>query len=978
MASEYCVDACITCGFTGTGGSTAYFGTGAAPGFCGDVTNNKWFGFIAGSSTATFTVTPSACTMGQGLEMALYEDCDSPPIACNPGNGTVQPIQLQNVPLVIGQVYRLMIDGKSGDICNFTVSVSPPIPPPQSVGTPGPIVGPANVCPGITATYSVAPASGVQSYKWTIPPGATLNGMAGPGPIVLDASQGTNVQIKFGNTGGNISVYGSNLCNVNGGTKTRAVGVGPIPPTNLPPVSICNNQLPYTLPWGEVATKTGVYTRSYLTPLGCDSTVVVRLNVISPVTKPIGNFVVCEGESISICGQTFETPGPHTVICPNATGAGCDTAVIFSIARPSAVILGGGSLNCFNGAVPVWSGNQSGKNVWKNNNGQVVGTNDSLVVTQAGRYSLEVTEIIAGKSCISRQSIEIKAIDTLKLSVLPNIPPITCAKPLTTVRFATNMPASMTWQGTTGAIAFAHNISVDTPGLRLFLANTSGGCKAEVGVNVPSDLVAPAVTARGDTISCQKTSATISAVSPFPSVSYSWTGISGVTGSNQPQLQVTVPGTYTVVAVNTLNGCSNSATAMVVDFNAPGISAKGGTIFCPQTNLKLGLTLTGNTTNIGVVWQGPNNFTSNLAEPTVSVPGVYTVSVINTISRCANTASVTVIRNLSGFAVPPVVGGNLTCVSPMVQLQVPGLPSNYIYQWTGPNGFSSSLPAPTVSVAGTYLVSVTDAANGCRGTATTVVGSNINPPTAQAVGGTLPCKPPLLSLNCLTNATNPTFQWSGPNGFSAALRNPIVNQQGSYRVTVTNSDGCTKTATATVQPHVAAPYVFLSLVTTAGQRRLNCSTFAINPTYAWAGPNNFTANIANPVVTDAGIYTVLVSDGSASGCQTYKSIAVPALRPNDHQDSAERGQDAALISGTWHLFPNPAAHVVWLRFEGEKRPAETLVRLLDATGRLVLTQRVNPADGGQIDLEGVMPGVYQMLFLSDQATAAKLLVVKRL
>lgn len=972
-----CEDACITCGFGGAGGGNFYQALSPAPGFCDVINNNLWFGFLAGTSTATFTLTPSNCAIGTGLQMALYPDCSSSPIACNPGNGTTQPVQLQNVSLVIGQIYYLMVDGYNGDGCNFTLSVSPPMPPP-TVGATGPIVGTAKVCADATATYSIAPAPRAHFYHWTIPPGATLNGIAGPGPIVLDAAQGTSVQIKFGNTGGNISVYGSNICNAKGSTQSRAVSVGPIPTTNLPPVSICNDQLPYFLPWGEEAAKPGIYTHSYRTPLGCDSTITLRLNVLTPTIKSIGNFVVCEGESVNICGQIFENPGTHTVICPNATGNECDTTLLFSIVRPSAVILGGGSLNCFNGAVPIWAGNQTGKKVWKNSNGQVVGTGDSLVVTQAGRYFLEVTEIISGKNCISQQSIEIKAVDTLKLAVLPNITPITCAKPLTTVGFVTNMPASITWQGVTGTAALTHNVPVGTPGSFVFSAGTPGGCKADMVVNVPGNLTPPAVTALGDTISCKKTSATIGVVSPIPGVDYSWTGIAGTPGINQPQLQVTTPGVYTVVAVNPSNGCSNSATATVFDFRAPTVSVKGNTIYCPNTTLTLELVLTGNLSNLSVAWQGPNNFTANLAEPTVSAQGVYTVTVTNSVSACTNTASVNVTRNVSGFAMPPVVGGTLTCANPAIQLQVPGLLGNHTYQWIGPNGFSSALATPTVSVAGTYSVSVTNVSNGCKGIGNTVVGSNVVPPTAQAIGGTLPCKTPTLTLNCVTNATNATFQWSGPNGFSAAVRNPVVNEQGSYRVTVTNNDGCTKTATATVQPHVAAPYVFLSVVTTAGQRRLNCSTFATNPTYAWTGPNNFTANIANPVITAAGTYTVLVTDGSALGCQTYKSIAVPALLSTGHHGGEESKQIVEHFAGIWHIFPNPAANVVWLRFEGEHMPAETSVRLLDATGRLVLEQQVNPAEGAQIDLEGVASGVYQILLSSDRATEAKRLVVERL
>ena len=105
---------------------------------------------------------------------------------------------------------------------------------------------------------------------------------------------------------------------------------------------------------------------------------------------------------------------------------------------------------------------------------------------------------------------------------------------------------------------------------------------------------------------------------------------------------------------------------------------------------------------------------------------------------------------------------------------------------------------------------------------------------------------------------------------------------------------------------------------------------------------------------------------------------MPALLSTDHHGGEEGKQGAEHFVGIWHIFPNPAANVVWLRFEGEHMPAETSVRLLDATGRLVLEQQVNPAEGAQINLEGMASGVYQILLSSDRATEAKRLVVERL
>ena len=859
-----------------------------------------------------------------------------------------------------------MIDGKDGDICNFSLSVSP-VSEPAPIGQTGPILGPSKSCPGVSANYSVTPAAGAAFYNWTIPADAALNGIPGPGPVQLDAASGTNVTIKFGHAGGNISVFPSTACR-NGSTNVKAVTVAPVPPTNLN-TSVCASDFPYPLPWGGEARGPGLYSTAYTTPFGCDSVVNLNLKLTPVVVRSLGAFFVCENESISICNQSFSAPGDYSVSC--RTGA-CDTTFVFSIARPPAVILGGGSLNCFNNAVLLRSGNPVGTKVWRNEVGQAIATTDTVTVTKPGKYTLEVTQTVNGKTCVSKETIAIKAVDTLKLAALPGLNPITCARSTTTLKFTTNMTASVAWQGNATSPALAHELSVSAGGPQTFTATTSGGCVATLSANIPVDVAKPVVVTQGDFLSCTKQSAKLKAASNIANAMFTWIGVGGISGSVSPEITVTVSGTYTVLVVNPVNGCANTTTATVADLNAPNISAKGGTIFCPQTSLKLSLSLSGNTANSTLAWTGPNGFSSGTAEPLVSTPGVYTVVVANTASGCSNTASVNVTRNNSGFALPATTGGTLTCTVNAVQLQVPGVPAGYTYQWTGPNGFASASPSPTVTVAGTYTVSVTDAANGCKGVTTAVVTANINPPTAQATGGNLPCKPAAVALNCTTNAAPATFQWSGPGGFTATIPNPTANQYGTYRVTVTNSDGCTKTATAAVNQYPGAPYVSINLVTTAGQRRLNCTTTAFNPTYAWTGPNNFTSNLRNPIVTDPGLYTVLVTESGAAGCQVYRSFAVPALRAG-----GGNAVQAVLDGGGWQLFPNPASTTVRVRFEGKEVPAETDILLLDLMGRLVLERKADQSGDLQIDLGAVPAGAYRVLFVSGGVGAVRPLMVHK-
>ena len=171
-----CATACINCNFNGYFGSTAGYPSGIVPNFCGTVENAQWMGFISGASNATFIVTPSDCAYGDGLQIALYEDCMGQPIACEQGEmgGGNIPVTL-DVQVTPGRNYFLMIDGFAGDMCDFTVSVSPEnavYEPP--LGAVGSITGPDKVCPGATMTYQVTPVFGAGAYIWSGPPGAMI------------------------------------------------------------------------------------------------------------------------------------------------------------------------------------------------------------------------------------------------------------------------------------------------------------------------------------------------------------------------------------------------------------------------------------------------------------------------------------------------------------------------------------------------------------------------------------------------------------------------------------------------------------------------------------------------------------------------------------------------------------------------------------------------------------------------------------
>ncbi len=78
----------------------------------------------------------------------------------------------------------------------------------------------------------------------------------------------------------------------------------------------------------QVLTKSGVYTEVFKTSIGCDSTVVLTLNVSKKVEKKIKESI-CEGGSVKIGPNTYTTTGIYTVTIGLA--GGCDSTVILDL-----------------------------------------------------------------------------------------------------------------------------------------------------------------------------------------------------------------------------------------------------------------------------------------------------------------------------------------------------------------------------------------------------------------------------------------------------------------------------------------------------------------------------------------------------------------------------------------------------------------------------------------------------------------------
>jgi hypothetical protein len=247
-----------------------------------------------------------------------------------------------------------------------------------------------------------------------------------------------------------------------------------------------------------------------------------------------------------------------------------------------------------------------------------------------------------------------------------------------------------------------------------------------------------------------------------------------------------------------------------------------------------------------------------------------------------------------------------------------------IYNWTGPNGFTSTLQNPTVAAIANAAMSgnyeVTASVNGCTSaieTTTVIVNAT---PSGLAPGSNGPiCEGTTLNLS-LTTIAGATYNWTGPDGFTSTLQNPTVAANanafmtGNYEVTAT-LNGCTsivETTNVSVNPIPLAPTVSYNGPVDEGDTLALSASTVVGATYSWTGPDGFTSTLQNPTVSNAttlnmaGTYAVTVTvNGCASNAENILVIVNTTVGGNN-----------MLNKNNISIYPNPTSEQLAIKYDG--------------------------------------------------------------
>lgn len=307
---------------------------------------------------------------------------------------------------------------------------------------------------------------------------------------------------------------------------------------------------------------------------------------------------------------------------------------------------------------------------------------------------------------------------------------------------------------------------------------------------------------------------------------------------------------------------------------------------------------------------------------------------------------------LSAVVTDPLCNGG---ANGAINLSVSGGLVPYSYMWSGPGVNGTTSQDLTGLVAGTYTVTVTDAA--CTRTQSFNVGQPANlavglVPSTLVFGQNIACHGGA-NGTITTNITGGTapyqIQWTGPSGFTAQTANIAGLSVGSYAVTVIDAHGCSRSGS--VELVASAPLV----ATISGVSNVLCFN---DPT--GAATVNVTGGV--PPYTYSWNSTPAQSGATASG-----------LRPGSYQVQVSDSYGCPVSATTTITGPTQALGITLSSIQHVRcRGAATGAASISASGGTAPYTYTwsGPGTANTASISGVVAGAWQVTVTDHNGCSA--------
>ena len=710
-------------------------------------------GVLVNAGTLTPTYNPAATDVGNTVTLTLTVDPKAP---CHASTSDAMNILVSGVPV-----------------------------------NPGVINGPATVCKGTTAVYSIPTIVGAVSYNWALPAGAT---------IVAGANT-NDITVSFGAAAasGNLTIYGSNGCG-NGVVSTLPIVVNDVPANPgsiLGNAAVCQGSTGITY---TIAAVPGATNYTWTVPAG------------AAITAGSGTT------SITVDYSLTAANGAVTVFASNSCGSGptSSQAVTVNVKPNTPLIIanGGSTLFCEGGSV-LLTGPTVGYNYLWSPGGITTQTN---TVTTSGNYSVVVTDPATGCSSDASNVISV----TVNPAPVPptssgfltqcwnGVPPV----PILNANTATTVPASSSivwYDAPTGGNKVALPV-LNSIGTITFYAeakdnttNCSSLTRTPVTLTINTN---PATPLKGsDIIACEmspiQTLTATTATPPPAGTTILW--YTSATGGIPVSPVLSSVGTKTYYAEASNGTCSSLARSEGVKLTiigAPAPPVSGGDITqcldqSPQVIVPTATAPAGCT----VKWYDASMGGNLLASPSYSGLGTKTfyAESVNTLTNCSSLTRTPVTISVVVHPPAPIPGPDVNeCEQSPLQTIVASasVPSGFSVKWYTKAIGGTLVASPSLHAIGvvTYYAETDNSI--CSSSTRSPVTLRINPAPAPptSLGNITDCEHlPIQTLTAVASVpSGVTIAWyTTPTGGSP-VTSPTLSETGTVTYYAeANSGTCT-------------------------------------------------------------------------------------------------------------------------------------------------------------------------------------------
>ncbi|MFK7773738.1 MAG: gliding motility-associated C-terminal domain-containing protein, partial [Saprospiraceae bacterium] len=602
-------------------------------------------------------------------------------------------------------------------------------------------------------------------------------------------------------------------------------------------------------------------------------------------------------------------PGSYSLIVSDQNN-GCSEITIVTVEQnietPIANAGNNGILTCDVNEVTLDGSGSLGNNLffqWVNAAQILIAEQAITQVTESGLYTLIVTDTESG--CSAQSSVEIIPDDNLPSAIATINGTLTCTTNSVELDGSSSSTISgninYEWTNNLGnIISVLENTTVATPGIyTLEITDGSNGCSTTSTIEVEENITQPIAEAgQNQTLICGQSELILDGTSSGDNLSYEWQNENGITIGTSAITFITSGGIYFLMVTDTINGCSATDEVEIIpDTNLPIVDAGNDeTLTCDINQIILNGSGSSSGNNIQYQWQNSaGNIIATTPTTTVNIPDTYTLYVLDSSNNCQTQDQVVINENINEptIFIDFISEQILTCNNSSLILDASGsLPiGNINYQWATNNGNILSginSPNPEIGQSGIYTLIITNTINGCTNSESIEILENITPPIV-AINSleNLTCTIEAIQINALGSSSNGDYlySWSSnPSGgilSGANTLQPIVNQAGTYTLTIINNDnGCQNEAQILVNENTIPPLAVASSmeqfdcltesITLSGQG----SSVGIPFTYEWFGNTLIdNATTLSPTIYTPGNYTIVVTDNE-NGCTNTAEIFI--------------------------------------------------------------------------------------------------------